>query len=145
EAARRERAAAVARRLAPIDDNAAIARADVVRVEIEGETDLPSEYTAGEDGAIRLPLLGRFAVQGRTPADLASDIRGALTRSGLKPDAAVRVQVLRARGPVRRGLKPVPGRQKGAHGLQPVRIPAPASSILRARSVRHGLKPVASR
>lgn len=97
EAARRERAAAVARRLAPIDDNAAIARADVVRVEIEGESDLPSEYTAGEDGAIRLPLLGRFAVQGRTPADLAADIRAALTRSGLKPDAAVRVQVLRAR------------------------------------------------
>lgn len=93
----RERAAAAPRRLSRLDDQAAIAPGDVVRVVIEGETELPSDYEVSGDGGMRLPLLGRFVVQGRTAAAVRAEIRRALDRTGLRPGAAVRVEVMRAR------------------------------------------------
>jgi hypothetical protein len=83
------------RRMVTVLDNAAIAPGDVVRITIEGESDLPSTYTVSGDGAIRVPLLGRIVVQGRNAAAVRDEIRNTLTRTGLKPGASVNVEVLR--------------------------------------------------
>jgi hypothetical protein len=91
----RQRQAAAEQRMSRIEENAAIAPGDVVSITIEGESDLPLTYTVSGDGAIRVPLLGRFAVQGRNAAAVRDEIRGTLTRTGLKPGASVNVEVLR--------------------------------------------------
>lgn len=75
----------------------AIAAGDFLLVTIEGESELPTVYRIGSDGAIRIPLLGSFKVVGQTPDQVREAIGKKLSDSRLGSGSRVRVAIRRMR------------------------------------------------
>lgn len=69
---------------------------DVLSIRVFQVEDLTfAEMRVDSSGTIELPLIGRIQASGRTPSDLAADIRGRLARSYLQ-NPQVTVQVVEA-------------------------------------------------
>jgi polysaccharide export outer membrane protein len=47
---------------------------DVVKIDVQGRSDISGQYTIGLDGSIVLPVVGSVKAAGRTTAELASDL-----------------------------------------------------------------------
>ena len=47
---------------------------DAVRVDVAGRTDISGTFTVAEDGTLTIPVVGNVRVQGRTAAELRSDL-----------------------------------------------------------------------
>lgn len=63
-----------------------LSRGDLIEIHVEGDTPLAGEpavfsgdYVISREGRVRLPFLGDFQAQGRTPDALAAEIAGALS------------------------------------------------------------------
>ena len=92
-------AAAAARpAVAPVgvtsDRSYTLGAGDVVDIILLGRTDFNTRARIGSDGAIVLPLLGAVPAEGRTPADLGSQIASALEKGGFYSNPQVRVDVV---------------------------------------------------
>ena len=73
------------------DQRQPIVTGDVLSIEIAGEPALPRAYRVGEDGVIRLPLLGSVEARGRTADQVRDEIRRVLMDRRLKEDPVVTV------------------------------------------------------
>ncbi|TVQ35042.1 MAG: polysaccharide export protein [Geminicoccaceae bacterium] len=69
---------------------------DVVRVSVWREDELLREARVQPDGSISYPLVGTVPAAGRSPAEVADDIRDRL--AAFIPDAVVTVELLEAQG-----------------------------------------------
>lgn len=47
---------------------------DVLRLDVTGRTDISGSYTIAEDGTVTIPVVGTVRVQGRTVAEVRSDL-----------------------------------------------------------------------
>jgi polysaccharide export outer membrane protein len=65
---------------------------DKLRVVVYGQEGLTNTYSIDAGGSITMPLIGRVAARGRTPAGLATEIAGRL-RNGFIRDPSVAVEV----------------------------------------------------
>jgi polysaccharide export outer membrane protein len=70
---------------------------DVLTVSVYKNPDLGGELTVGPDGSVSIPLVGRVPAQGRTEAEIASDVRDLLAKNLLvDPQVAVSVKTYRS-------------------------------------------------
>jgi polysaccharide biosynthesis/export protein len=67
---------------------------DVVQVSVLGRSDFDVRGRIGSDGAVLLPYLGAVTAVGRTPAQLAEDVRIALEKGGYYAQPVVRVELV---------------------------------------------------
>lgn len=51
-----------------------VGRGDVIRVDVPGRTEMSGSFTVAEDGTITVPGLGSIRVQGRSAAEIRSDL-----------------------------------------------------------------------
>ena len=65
---------------------------DKLRVVVYGQEGLTNTYAIDAGGSITMPLIGRVAARGRTPAGLATEIAGRL-RNGFIRDPSVAVEI----------------------------------------------------
>jgi polysaccharide export outer membrane protein len=65
---------------------------DRLRVVVYGQEGLTNTYSIDAGGSITMPLIGRVAARGRTPAGLATEIAGRL-RNGFIRDPSVAVEI----------------------------------------------------
>jgi protein involved in polysaccharide export with SLBB domain len=80
--------------LTPAGPDALVRPADVLTVRIADEPELPRTYTVGEDGTIRVPLLGKLRVEGLTAAQVRDEVARQLTTRNLKAAPSVTVTLL---------------------------------------------------
>ncbi|THD65108.1 MAG: hypothetical protein E8A49_00070 [Phenylobacterium sp.] len=76
------------------DRNYQLGFGDVVEVSVLGQADFDVHSRIGSDGAILLPLIGPVPATGRSPGQLADDVRGLLRKGGFFANPLVRVDVL---------------------------------------------------
>lgn len=57
---------------------------DEVEVRVHGEPEVGGRFVVGWGGRVEMPLVGAIVAQGKTPAALAEDVRGALEKSYLR-------------------------------------------------------------
>lgn len=71
---------------------------DVFEVRVYGEADLSNVYRVTPDGAISFPLIGKVAVVGRAPAEVARDIESRLGQKYLQnPQVTIFVREYKSR------------------------------------------------
>jgi polysaccharide export outer membrane protein len=114
--------------------NYTIIAGDVLQVSVWKEEGLDQEVLVLPDGTINYPLIGSIPAQGKTPAELQSDIKNKLVK--LIPDASVTVAVKAALGHTVSVIGQVlkPGEFVAGHGL----------TVMQALSQAGGLTPYAS-
>lgn len=84
-----------ARIIAGLDQsrNVVLGPFDVVTVRVYGEDKITGDYTINGDGTILLPLVGAIPVAGKSPPQIAEDIRTAFAGGLIKhPDVVVEVK-----------------------------------------------------
>jgi polysaccharide export outer membrane protein len=67
---------------------------DTFEVSVYGEEDLSGKYRIAEDGTINFPLVGRIAVGGEPPGEIANSIQTALLEKNILRDPHVSVFML---------------------------------------------------
>jgi len=67
---------------------------DVIDVAVLGGGDYNTRGRVGSDGAVLLPLLGAVPANGRSPGQLADEVRAALQKGGFFPNPLVRIDVI---------------------------------------------------
>ncbi len=67
---------------------------DVIDVAVLGGGDYNTRGRIGSDGAVLLPLLGAVQANGRSPGQLADEVRAALQKGGYFPNPLVRIDVV---------------------------------------------------
>jgi len=67
---------------------------DVIDVAVLGGGDYNTRGRVGSDGAVLLPLLGAVPASGRSPGQLADEVRAALQKGGYFPNPLVRIDVI---------------------------------------------------
>ncbi|HVZ30862.1 MAG TPA: polysaccharide biosynthesis/export family protein [Polyangiaceae bacterium] len=67
---------------------------DTFEVTVYGEEDLSGKYRIAEDGTINFPLVGRIAVGGKPPGEIANSIQTALLEKNILRDPHVSVFML---------------------------------------------------
>ncbi|MDF8334976.1 polysaccharide biosynthesis/export family protein [Novosphingobium cyanobacteriorum] len=79
--------------LAVADDAYRLGTGDKVRIIVYNEENLSGEFLVSDDGSLSLPLIGAVPVKGRTPADVAVDVRNRYADGYLR-DPRVSLDVL---------------------------------------------------
>ena len=67
---------------------------DIIDVAVLGGGDYNTRGRIGSDGAVLLPLLGAVQATGRSPGQLADEVRTALQKGGYFPNPLVRIDVI---------------------------------------------------
>lgn len=80
-----------------VESSAELQPQDRLMIEIEGEPELPREFTVRSDGSIRFPFLGNIRVQGSTTSQVQSVIRKLLSDRKLVSNPEVTVSARRRR------------------------------------------------
>lgn len=76
------------------DRNYVLGIGDIIQVSVLGRADFDARGRIGSDGAILLPYLGPVPAVGRSPAQLAEDVRVALEKGGYYARPLVRVDLV---------------------------------------------------
>ncbi|MBK1634798.1 polysaccharide biosynthesis/export family protein [Rhodovulum adriaticum] len=63
-----------------------LSRGDLVELQVEGDEEFTGSYVVSRDGHLKLPFVAPIPAQGRTPDDVARDIRDALRNGGFFND-----------------------------------------------------------
>jgi polysaccharide export outer membrane protein len=108
---------------------------DVFEIRVYGEPELTSTYRASPEGSIDFPLIGRVAVKGMTPAQVAEEIRGRLQSYVKQPQVSVFVKEINSKKVTVYGQVQHPGTVNYAESM----------TITQAISVAGGLTVMAAR
>lgn len=80
------------------DRNYILAAGDTIQITALGHTDFDTKAPISTDGTILLPYLGALPAMGRSPAQLAEDVRLTLEKSGIFAQPLVRVDLISSVG-----------------------------------------------
>lgn len=84
-------------RLPEVTENTTLGPGDVFRMEIVGETELPSEFQVAADGTVSFPYIHDLEVRGLEPQEVARRVRQALIDQKVLTDPSVVVSVIEYR------------------------------------------------
>jgi protein involved in polysaccharide export with SLBB domain len=80
--------------IAPSAQDFTLGAGDTFEVSVYGEDDLSGKYRIAEDGTINFPLVGRIAVSGKPPGEIADLIQQSLLQKNILRDPHVSVFLL---------------------------------------------------
>jgi len=109
--------------------------ADVFEVRVYGEPELTSTYRVSPEGSIDFPLIGRVAVKGMAPAQVADEIRGRLSSYVKHPQVSVFVKEINSKKVTVYGQVQHPGTVNFVESM----------TITQALSIAGGLSAMAAR
>lgn len=124
-------------RLSAANRNTTLGPGDVLRVEIVGEKDLPTEFQVAADGTVSFPYIQDLAVAGLEPQDLAKRIRERLIEKQILIDPSVVVSVIEYRSKMVTVLGQV--QRPGSFNL------LPGMTLLQAVSMAGGFTSIAQK
>lgn len=78
----------------PADDPSKLGPGDAFEVSVYGEEDLSGKHRIAEDGTIDFPLVGRIAVGGKAPGEIAGVIQSELKQKQILREPHVSVYLL---------------------------------------------------
>jgi polysaccharide export outer membrane protein len=78
----------------PTEPAATLGPGDTFEVSVYGQADLSGKYRIAEDGTINFPLVGRIAVAGKAPGEIATTIQSDLGEKQILRDPHVSVFLL---------------------------------------------------
>lgn len=123
--------------LAAARENTTLHPGDVIRMEIVGESDLPTEYQVASDGTITFPYVQTLEVAGLEPQALAERIRQALIDKKILQDPSVIVRVTEYRSKMVTVLGQV--QKPGSFAL------SPGMTLIQAISIAGGFTAIAQK
>jgi len=124
-------------RLSAASRNTTLGPGDLLRVEIVGEKDLPTEFQVAADGTVSFPYIQDLAVAGLEPQELAKKIREGLIEKQILLDPSVVVSVIEYRSKMVTVLGQV--QRPGSFNL------LPGMTLLQAVSMAGGFTSIAQK
>lgn len=124
-------------RLSAANRNTTLGPGDVLRVEIVGEKDLPTEFQVAADGTVSFPYIQDLPVGGLEPQELAKRIRERLIEKQILIDPSVVVSVIEYRSKMVTVLGQV--QRPGSFNL------LPGMTLLQAVSMAGGFTSIAQK
>lgn len=121
----------------PVDDDTTLNPGDTFDVRVYGEEDLSATYRVAQDGTIDFPLIGRIAVEGNEPTEIADLIATRLHDGGFLVEPHVSVLVKESESRVVSVMGAV-----AQSGTFPMRS---GLSVVQAISLAGGFTPLANR
>lgn len=123
--------------VAPVDDDTTLNPGDTFDVRVYGEDDLSATYRVAQDGSIDFPLIGRIAVAGSEPTEVADLIARQLRDGEFLREPHVSVLVKESESRVVSVMGAV-----ASSGTHPMRS---GLTVVQAISLAGGFTPLANR